>query len=78
MRKSPDVLLKCAISVCKAGYYENGVFCVLCSGNKIKTTVGDATDCDVDTPCDGTTKVPNCYRNRERLRCNGILIISKA
>ena len=22
--------------------------------------------------------VLNCYRNRERLRCNGILIISKA
>ena len=44
---------------CEAGYYKNGVACSLCPGNKIKTTVGDASNCDADPPCNGTNQVPN-------------------
>ena len=47
------------IVVCNAGYYKSGSSCQLCTGNTIKSTIGDASDCDADTSCDGTTKVPN-------------------
>ena len=50
------------ISVCNAGYYKNGTDCELCTGNKIKSMTGDATDCNADTACDGITKVPNSVR----------------
>ena len=45
--------------VCSAGYFKNGGSCSLCTGNKIKTAAGVATNCDADTPCDGSTNVPN-------------------
>ena len=47
------------ISVCNVGHYRNGSRCELCTGNKIKSTPGDATNCSTDAPCDGTTSVPN-------------------
>ena len=31
----------------------------MCTGNEIKSTPGDATNCSADVPCDGTTSVPN-------------------
>ena len=31
----------------------------MCTGNEIKSTPGDTTDCTADMPCDGTTNVPN-------------------
>ena len=47
------------ISVCNAGYYKTGSSCELCTGNKIKSSKGDAADCDTDTVCDGVSTVPN-------------------
>ena len=47
------------IVVCNAGHYKNGGECEMCSGNTIKSMTGDATDCNTDAACDGTTKVPN-------------------
>ena len=47
------------ISVCNAGYYKTGSNCELCTRNTIKSMTGDATDCNTDAACDGTTKVPN-------------------
>ena len=47
------------ISVCNAGYYKNGTDCELCTGNKIKSMIGDAADCDDDARCDGITNIPN-------------------
>ena len=46
-------------SVCNAGYYKSGGSCELCTGNKIKTSVGDRAHCDDDTACDGDSQVPN-------------------
>ena len=46
-------------SVCNAGYYKSGSSCEQCTGNKIKTMVGDATNCGADEPCDGVGEVPN-------------------
>ena len=34
----------------------------MCTGNKIKSMTGDAADCNIDTACDGITKVPNSVR----------------
>ena len=48
-----------SLPVCKAGYFKSGGSCIPCSGNEIKSTPGDATDCTADPPCDGATKVPN-------------------
>ena len=31
----------------------------MCTGNEIKSTPGDATNCSADGPCDGITSVPN-------------------
>ena len=31
----------------------------MCTGNEIKSTPGDATNCSADPPCDGITSVPN-------------------
>ena len=45
--------------VCNAGYYKSGSSCELCAGNKIKTSVGDAADCDADAACDGVNEVSN-------------------
>ena len=47
------------LPVCKAGYFKSGSSCLPCTGNEIKSTPGDTTDCTADPPCDGTTKVPN-------------------
>ena len=47
------------VSVCNAGYYKSGGSCVLCTNNTIKSSAGNATNCDADTACDGTTTVPN-------------------
>ena len=47
------------MSVCNAGYYKTETFCELCTGNRIKATKGDATDCNADTACDGDSQVPN-------------------
>ena len=49
-----------SISVCNAGYYKNGSNCDLCSGNTIKLSPGDDTDCY--DACDGITEVPNVRR----------------
>ena len=58
---------------CNAGYYKNGSDCVLCTGNTIKSMTGDAADCNNDTACDATTKVPNsghtaCGKNINTLK----------
>ena len=37
--------------MCKAGLYKEGSTCVMCPDNMIKSTSGDATDCD--TSCEG-------------------------
>ena len=50
------------IVVCNAGYFKTGSSCELCTGNKMKSTPGDATDCDAETPCDGVTEVPDAYQ----------------
>ena len=51
-------------SVCNAGHYKNGNNCEMCTGNTIKSTIGDAADCNADTPCDGVTEVPDAnYTN---------------
>ena len=50
------------ISVCNAGYYKNGADCDLCTGNKIKSMRSDSADCNAETACDGTIKVPNSTR----------------
>ena len=50
------------VSECGAGYYKNSMTpprCEMCTANTIKTTVGDATDCDADPPCDGIKTIPN-------------------
>ena len=31
----------------------------MCTGNKIKTSAGDAPDCDANAACDGVSEVPN-------------------
>ena len=49
----------CSVPVCKAGYYISGSSCTMCTGNEIKSTPGDATDCSADPLCDDATKVPN-------------------
>ena len=50
-----------SFSECNAGYYKDGGDggCILCSGNKIKSSPGDDTDCNTDTTCDGNITVPN-------------------
>ena len=45
--------------VCNAGYFQSENDCVMCAGRKIKKTKGNATDCDVDAPCNGVSRVPN-------------------
>ena len=45
--------------VCNAGYFQDGNSCSLCTGNTIKTRVGNVTNCDADEPCDGVETVPN-------------------
>ena len=47
------------IVVCNVGYYKNGNDCEMCTGNTIKSTPGDAVDCNGDTLCDGVTEVPD-------------------
>ena len=54
----PMKLDKTLIPVCKAGHHRGGSSCIMCSGNEIKSTPGDAADCLADPPCDGATKVP--------------------
>ena len=44
--------------VCHAGYFYEGPGCTLCTGNTIKTTAGNAANCDADQPCDGMKTVP--------------------
>ena len=57
--RSNYILYSYKSSVCNAGYYKSGSSCEQCTGNKIKTTAGDATNCDADEPCDGVGEVPN-------------------
>ena len=45
--------------VCNAGYFQSESECVMCTERKIKKTKGNATDCDVDAPCNGVSKVSN-------------------
>ena len=52
-----NIILSCHLQVCNAGYFKSGNSCVLCPGNKIKTTAGDAEHCDADVPCDGVTTI---------------------
>ena len=54
-----NALLFDTISVCNVGHYRNGSMCEKCTGNEIKSTPGDDTNCSVDAPCDGITYVPN-------------------
>ena len=45
---------------CEAGYYKTNTTlprCEMCTGNTIKSTVGDDATCT--QTCDGTTNVPN-------------------
>ena len=48
-----------SLSVCNVGHVRSGGSCVLCPGNTIKKTVGDAENCDADASCDGVTEWPN-------------------
>ena len=51
-----------ALLECEAGYYKTNTTpprCEMCTGNTIKTTVGDAGNCDADQPCDGIKTIPN-------------------
>ena len=48
-----------SVQVCNAGYFKSEGSCVTCTGNTIKTTIGDAENCNVDEPCDGIKTVPN-------------------
>ena len=45
------------IVVCNAGQYRAGSDCELCTGNTIKSMIGEATDCKTYAACDGKTKV---------------------
>ena len=54
----------CFVSVCNAGYFKSEGSCVLCPGLTIKTTIGDAENCDTDTPCDGMTTIPGAGHTR--------------
>ena len=47
------------VAVCNAGYYNSSGSCSLCTGNTIKSTSGDATDCNTDAACNGTDNIPN-------------------
>ena len=47
------------LAVCKAGYYRSESLCITCTGNTIKTTAGNAANCNVDDACDGMTTAPN-------------------
>ena len=47
------------ISVLYVGHHKNGNDCEMCTGNTIKSKIGDASDCSADTPCDGVTEVPD-------------------
>ena len=33
--------------------------CIKCTGNTIKSTAGNAENCEADSACDGMTTVPN-------------------
>ncbi len=46
-------------SVCSAGHYGSEYSCLICPGNTIKSVVGDAADCNGETPCDGINNIPN-------------------
>ena len=37
--------------------------CAKCTGNTIKTNVGNTSDCNTDPACDGTLKIPNDLHN---------------
>ena len=52
------------ISVCNAGYYKNGTECDLCTGNTIKSMIGDVMDCNDDEPCDGVSKAPDANHKK--------------
>ena len=43
--------------MCGAGYFKDGDDCVMCTGNTVKSTVGNDTSCP--TTCDGIIIVPN-------------------
>ena len=45
------------LSVCNAGHYRTGESCVLCPGDAIKPTVGDAVNCS--NTCDEMMTVAN-------------------
>ena len=47
------------IPVCIPGYFCDGSSCTMCTGNTIKTSAGNATNCDADPPCDDVKTVPN-------------------
>ena len=57
--KLVSVLLMTFFVVCHAGHYRIGSQCLLCNGNTIKTTKGNALNCDEDPTCDGVSTVPN-------------------
>ena len=46
------------VVVCHAGYFYEGPGCTLCIGNTIKTTAGNAANCEADPACDGVMTVP--------------------
>ena len=43
--------------VCNAGFYKKGGICVLCPDNMIKSSPGDAAECD--RRCDGDSNIAN-------------------
>ena len=52
-----NVSLACSITVCNAGFHKKGSTCVLCPDNKIKSSPGNASECEIT--CDGESNVPN-------------------
>ena len=46
--------------------------CAKCTGNTIKTNVGNSSDCNTDPACDGTIKVPNDLHNDCGIVCSSI------
>ena len=55
---NPLIYLLCTnITVCNAGFYKKGGSCVLCPENKIKSSPGNATECD--SVCDEEFSIAN-------------------
>ena len=56
LSKNKELLIYCFVE-CNAGYYGNGTSCTACTGVRIKSSQGDAPDCN--TECDPAKSQPN-------------------